>query len=64
MSRQVGTVLGVSMLVAILGTTTGYADTHSAFQLAWSAVAAVAVVAALTATRMNPPREHLSTARG
>jgi EmrB/QacA subfamily drug resistance transporter len=57
MSRQIGTALGVSLVVAVLGTPVGYAAAHSAFQHAWLALAAVAVAGALTAPFMTPRRQ-------
>ncbi len=35
MTRQIGTVLGVSVLVAVIGTHASYGATHAAFQHAW-----------------------------
>jgi EmrB/QacA subfamily drug resistance transporter len=54
MSRQVGTVLGVSLLVALLGTPVGFDHAHRAFQLGWAACAILAVLAAIPALRMTP----------
>ncbi|MGV9709665.1 DHA2 family efflux MFS transporter permease subunit [Gordonia sp. NPDC003424] len=56
MSRQIGMALGVSLLVAILGTPVGFAAAHSAFQNAWWALAIVALGAAVAAIGMTPPR--------
>ena len=56
MSRQIGTALGVSLVVAVLGTPVGYAAAHAAFQHTWWALAVVAVVAALAAPGMTPRR--------
>jgi hypothetical protein len=54
MNRQIGTAIGVSLLVAILGTPTSYPAAHSVFQHAWWALAAVSVLGAATALRMTP----------
>jgi len=54
MSRQIGTVLGVSLVVAVLGTPTTFDAAYDVFRHAWWALAAVAGVAALAAPRMTP----------
>lgn len=54
MSRQVGTVLGVSVVVAVLGSPLGYTDAHDVFRRAWWLLAVVAALAACTAMRMTP----------
>ncbi|MGN6161250.1 MAG: MFS transporter, partial [Marmoricola sp.] len=62
MSRQIGTVLGVSLVVAVLGTPVSYAAAHTVFVRAWWLLAAVAVLGAITALRMTPtgaPAEQL-----
>ncbi len=56
MSRQVGTALGVSLFVAVVGAPVGYAAAHAGFQHAWWAMAAVGALAALTAPAMSPRR--------
>jgi hypothetical protein len=54
MSRQIGTAIGVSLVVAVLGTPTTYDAAHTAFQHAWWLLAAVAAAAALSAPLMTP----------
>ncbi len=54
MNRQIGTAIGVSVLVAILGVPAGYPAAHAAFQHGWWTLAAVAVLAAITAIGMTP----------
>ena len=54
MSRQIGTVLGVSVVVAVLGTPVGYHAAHQAFQHAWWTVAGISLLAAVLAPRMTP----------
>jgi EmrB/QacA subfamily drug resistance transporter len=54
MARQVGFVLGVSVVVAVLGSPHGPVAAHAAFRHAWWVISAVSVAAALTAVRMTP----------
>ncbi len=56
MNRQIGTALGVSLVVAVLGSPVGYPAAHQAFQHTWWAFAAVAVLAALAAPGMTPSK--------
>jgi EmrB/QacA subfamily drug resistance transporter len=56
MSRQIGTVLGVSMLVAIVGTPAGYALAHAAFEHVWWAIAGCALISIPAAIGMTPRR--------
>jgi len=54
MARQVGGVLGVSLLVAFVGHPRGFAATHDAFQRAWWVAASACLLAAFAALRMTP----------
>ena len=54
MGRQVGTVLGVSVLVAVLASPTG--DPTEAFRRAWWVIAAIAALSALAALGLTPRR--------
>ncbi|RKS72135.1 EmrB/QacA subfamily drug resistance transporter [Actinomadura pelletieri DSM 43383] len=56
MSRQIGTVLGVSLAVAILGTPHGHPDAHIGYLHAWLMVAGFMAIAAIAALGMNPRR--------
>ncbi|MFJ4467918.1 hypothetical protein ACIP2X_10650 [Streptomyces sp. NPDC089424] len=57
MAGQVGTVLGVSVLVIVLAGTGSGGPAHS-FSLAWWASAAVMTVSGLAALGMTPRRRH------
>ncbi len=54
MSRQVGTALGVSLVIAVLGNPVGYSAAHAAFRHTWWTLAAVALLAAVAAPGMSP----------
>ena len=56
MSRQVGAVLGVSLLVAVLGTPSTYDEMHTAFVEASLGCAAVSILAAAAAPWMSRRR--------
>jgi predicted MFS family arabinose efflux permease len=54
MSRQIGTVLGVCILVAVLGSPATAQAAHTVFRRAWWTLAAAGVLGALVAPRMTP----------
>ncbi|MEU4394239.1 MFS transporter [Kribbella sp. NPDC023855] len=57
-SRQLGYVLGVTLLVAILGTlTTGAANSLDSFRWAWWAIATVGLLATLTSFGITTPSQ-------
>ena len=62
MSRQIGTALGVSLVVAVLGSPASYEAAHTVFVRAWWLLAAVALLGAFAALRMTPAPKRLHTA--
>lgn len=56
MSRQIGAVLGISVLVAVLGSPRGYPATHTAFVHAWLVIGAVGLLGGVAALGMSPRR--------
>lgn len=56
MSRQIGTVLGVSLLVAVLGTPVGYPAAEAAYHRAYWILVGAAFLAAICALGMTPRR--------
>jgi hypothetical protein len=58
MSRQLGTVLGISTLVVLLGSPIGFDQAHTAFQHVWWATAICTAIAAATALGMTPKQTH------
>jgi EmrB/QacA subfamily drug resistance transporter len=56
MSRQVGAVLGIAVLVAVLGTPQGADAALDAFTRSWVVVGGVSALAALVALGMTPRR--------
>ncbi|TWE11801.1 MFS transporter [Rudaeicoccus suwonensis] len=63
MSRQVGSVVGVSVLVSIVGSPRGYSEAHGAFRAAWITIAATACLAAVASFGMNPHRRSIDQAQ-
>ncbi|MCW2570190.1 MAG: drug resistance transporter, EmrB/QacA subfamily, partial [Frankiales bacterium] len=61
MSRQIGAVLGVGVLVAVLGSPQGYAATHAAFVHAWLVIGAVGLLGGVAALGMTPRRAPTPT---
>jgi hypothetical protein len=58
MTRQIGYVLGVSVIVAILGTPTSYAAAHDAFVHGWWTIAGAELVAAVACLGLLRRRAH------
>ena len=58
MSRQIGMTLGVTILIAILGTHIGYTDLHRVFAISWIALVVAALLGAVAAFGMNPPGDR------
>ncbi|TYK49390.1 MFS transporter [Actinomadura decatromicini] len=60
MSRQIGSVLGVSLAVAVLGVPHGYPDVHDSYVDAWLMVGGFMAIAAIAALGMTPRRPRPS----
>jgi hypothetical protein len=60
MARHIGTVLGISLLIATLGTSADFEAQHRAFRLAWWLVIAIAALSAVAATRIAPRAQRQS----
>ncbi|MFM9500316.1 MFS transporter, partial [Streptomyces galilaeus] len=54
MSRQIGTTLGVAVLVAVLGSASSTGDARSAFAQGWWILTGAALLSAAAALRMTP----------
>ncbi len=63
MSRQIGTALGVSILVAILGTANPASDVTSAYRSAWWTVVGLCLLAALASLRITAGRRSATTGK-
>ena len=63
MARQVGTVLGVSVLIAVIGSHASYASSHGAFESVWWIVAGASLVAAASSFGMTPEGVRAHAAR-
>lgn len=62
MNRQVGTAVGISVLVALLGAPATYEAAHEGFTRSWWAVVVIALVAAVAALGLSPTREREAAA--
>jgi MFS family permease len=56
MNQQIGMAVGVSVLVAVVGTPTTYVAVHADYQHLWWVLAAVAALAGASAARISPRR--------
>nr|WTB29594.1 hypothetical protein OG781_08910 [Streptomyces sp. NBC_00830] len=60
MSRQIGTALGVAVLVAVLGTATA-SDVRAVYASGWWIISGSAILGALAAFGMTPSRRPADT---
>lgn len=63
MSRQIGTALGVSILIAVLGSPSTYDQAHASFQHAWWLFAGIAALGAASAPFMTPHAHRAASPR-